>query len=997
MAPLSHNPSSRYKRFSREGFQPLAHSNSRENLSTSHTMTNPNDVTIDIPLTKITSAKSTGARKGNVLSPQITSNPDFAAMEKRPSHARHDSTMGFRRHRVAAAGKSNRDERDGSMNALGRFYDKVYHFSVITRYMLFVAPLAILIAVPIVIGATVAQPATIGGVRIVWFFTWIEVIWVSLWVSKLVSKFLPFLFQFVVGVVSSGTRKYSLVLTALEIPLSLVGWSICALTTFVPLMTRNPDQRGANDTSLKSWEQIIKNILFACLFSTLVLLGEKFLIQLISINYHRKQFDDKIKDSKRNIYLTGILFEASRSLFPMYCPEFSEYDYAINDVMDLGLGSRPLTGGHNRSGSQTPMRFIQNVGRLGDKVTAAFGNVAHEITGKQVFNPTSAHSVVIEALEKKSASEALAKRIWLSFVLEGREALYLDDIIDVLGTENQAEAEETFACLDLDGNGDISMDEMVLRIQQFGRDRASIANSMHDVDQAINVLDNLLCAVVFVVVIFIFVAWLNSNFTTTLATTGTALLSLSFVFAATAQEVLGSCIFLFVKHPYDVGDRVDISDKQYVVERISLLYTVFRCVANHKKTQVPNIVLNTIWIDNVSRSKAMREQLSVFISFDTTLDDIELLREEMTKLVMDKDNSRDFSSEIDIELLGIAEMNKMELKVEIRHKSNWANEQVRAARRNKFMCALVLALKKIPIYAPGGGGAAAGDKANPNYSVAISHTEAEENKAEFAQKKEDKRMVPMAEMKKQDSAKSSGTDFWNNDVEVKERAQTQYDGAIGGLKQRTGTMNSSILQLSTTNDDLIERQRSEDVEEVKNILRRESTTGRRKVTQHNALTPSNAGVAMTTNSVPTIPEPTYPQRSASIPTIPEPSVSQSIELPTDGHYIAPPPIPPQAAARLEQRVGNQQQQMQQTQTQPPRVSYYEDVAPTVLNTTSASQQGRFRSGSMTTSPQQYYPQGNAFAQQQQSSNNGSPPAGRKPVPGIDQMKGFLQIGAQPPK
>lgn len=74
----------------------------------------------------------------------------------------------------------------------------------------------------------------------------------------------------------------------------------------------------------------------------------------------------------------------------------------------------------------------------------------------------------------------------------------------------------------------------------------------------------------------IVVAFLNSSFTTTLATAGTALLSLSFVFAATAQEVLGSCIFLFVKHPYDVLDRVDIGDDQLVVEHISLLFTVFK-------------------------------------------------------------------------------------------------------------------------------------------------------------------------------------------------------------------------------------------------------------------------------------------------------------------------------------------------------------------------------------------------------------------------------------
>lgn len=85
---------------------------------------------------------------------------------------------------------------------------------------------------------------------------------------------------------------------------------------------------------------------------------------------------------------------------------------------------------------------------------------------------------------------------------------------------------------------------------------------------------------------------LNSSLSTTIATAGTALLSLSFVFSVTAQEVLGSCIFLFVKHPYDVGDRVDIGGEQLIVERISLLFTIFRRIGDHKTTQAPNVSLN---------------------------------------------------------------------------------------------------------------------------------------------------------------------------------------------------------------------------------------------------------------------------------------------------------------------------------------------------------------------------------------------------------------------
>lgn len=266
-------------------------------------------------------------------------------------------------------------------------------------------------------------------------------------------------------------------------------------------MTRNPTQRARHDTGIKPWEKIIQNILTAALIASLVFLAEKLLIQLISIGYHRKQFNAKIKTSKHNIHLMSLLYDASRALFPAYCNEFADEDYLINDSLHI-IDSKP--GTHRISGSATPMRLLQNVGRVGDKITSAFGNIAQEVTGKQVFNPTSAHSVVVEALEKNKSSEALAKRLWMSFVVEGKDALYQEDIIEVLRPDHHDEAIECFACLDRDGNGDISLDEMILTVCEFGRERHSIANSLHDVDQAINVLDSLLCTVVFVLCIFVF-------------------------------------------------------------------------------------------------------------------------------------------------------------------------------------------------------------------------------------------------------------------------------------------------------------------------------------------------------------------------------------------------------------------------------------------------------------------------------------------------------------
>lgn len=902
------------KRFSREGFQQLP------NYSSS-AMANPRDATIDIPLTTVTT--KTGARKINSNSPngygRQQSFPDPQNNEKGQLGRRYPAG---RRRKLKDNGRSRTsdDGEEDTLTQMGKIYDRILKFSIITRYFVYVLPLALAIAIPIIIGATAKQNASLGGVRIVWFFSWLEIVWLSLWVSKLFAKTLPYVFQFLCGIVSSGTRKYMLVLKALEIPLSLVGWALASLATFIPIMTHNPTQRsqqaaiakaaaatttasapaasitsGAlnslasafdpktnNGTQIQHWESIVNKILAALLVASLLLLIEKLIVQLISIGYHRKQFNSKIKTSKHNVYLLSLLYDASRALFPAYCNEFAEEDYIINDSLDLSDSKKG--SGHNRSGSATPMRLLHNVGRFGDKVTSVFGNIAHEVTGKQVFNPGAAHSVVVEALEKNRSSEALAKRLWMSFVVEGKEALYEEDIVEVLGDEHRVEAEECFAALDRDGNGDVSLDEMILTVCGFGRERHSIANSLHDVDQAINVLDGLLCTIVFIMCIFVFVAFLNSSFTTTLATAGTALLSLSFVFATTAQEVLGSCIFIFVKHPYDVLDRVDIGEEQLVVEHISLLFTVFKKVNTGKMTQTPNVVLNTQWIQNVSRSNAMKEQLLLYVHFDTTLEDIQLLKTEIQNFVRDKDNSRDFQPDVEVEVTGIAEMNKLELKVEIRHKSNWANETVRAARRSKFMCALVLALRKIPIYAPGGGDAALGSSDKPTYSVTVSDEQAAAARDAYAKTKEEKRLVPSKKPEPApDTAVSSATDI-PNPADPATPPPLRYrlpplseTGALNDLNSRHPAADTARdvpdLEIDHPADTRIssDSRRSSDIEEVRGMLRRQSTRGKRKAASNispakvppsiseNVPSSSAAPPSMiSTNSTPSSVPPTFP-------------------------------------------------------------------------------------------------------------------------------------------
>lgn len=213
-------------------------------------------------------------------------------------------------------------------------------------------------------------------------------------------------------------------------------------------------------------------------------------------------------------------------------------------------------------------------------------------------------------------------------------------------------------------------------------------------------------------------------------TVGFAALGISFALGRTVHEFLSGCVFLFFKHAYDVGDRVEIYNMAGTVSvsanvtRISVLYTVFKRIDNGKDLQISNDRLNLKRIENVTRSGPNKEAMSIFVDFNTTFTDIQYLKQDLQSFVSHRANSRDYLPTITLRPVNIYEMNKIELKVVFTHKSNWSNEAVRGARSSKFLCALLAAVRKIPIGRPGASDLPVGHEGKPQYHVAIDEEEA---------------------------------------------------------------------------------------------------------------------------------------------------------------------------------------------------------------------------------------------------------------------------------
>lgn len=110
-----------------------------------------------------------------------------------------------------------------------------------------------------------------------------------------------------------------------------------------------------------------------------------------------------------------------------------------------------------------------------------------------------------------------------------------------------------------------------------------------------------------------------------------------------------SIIFLFIKHPYDVGDRIKLDKDVYTVKEIRLLSTIF-LNGDNALVQAPNVVLNSQFIINFRRSPEMSEPFTFDVAYDTTFEQIEGLRGRMIAFLSNE--RRDYVPMFDIIVMG---------------------------------------------------------------------------------------------------------------------------------------------------------------------------------------------------------------------------------------------------------------------------------------------------------------------------------------------------------
>jgi len=69
-------------------------------------------------------------------------------------------------------------------NKVAKFFVKVHNSVWIIRYFIYITPLVLIILIPLLIGVFVFPQATVGGVKMMWFCIWLEIVWLTLWAGR---------------------------------------------------------------------------------------------------------------------------------------------------------------------------------------------------------------------------------------------------------------------------------------------------------------------------------------------------------------------------------------------------------------------------------------------------------------------------------------------------------------------------------------------------------------------------------------------------------------------------------------------------------------------------------------------------------------------------------------------------------------------------------------------------------------------------------------------
>ncbi|XP_059302856.1 mechanosensitive ion channel protein 6-like isoform X1 [Lycium ferocissimum] len=295
--------------------------------------------------------------------------------------------------------------------------------------------------------------------------------------------------------------------------------------------------------------------------------------------------------------------------------------------------------------------------------------------------------------EESSCSYAkkLARKIFKK-VAKGSESIRLDDLKCFVAQEKALKSIDLFEGIEEEAS--INQQSFINWMVEAFKERRYILLSLNDAKTAVEELHRLMNVLVTLLILILWLFLFEIQIGHLLVLVSSQLLVMGFIFGNTCRTVFEAIIFLFIMHPFDVGDRCEVDGVQMVVEEVNILTTVFERY-DFQKVTYPNYILATKAIGNYNRSDDMVDQIEFSLHISTPWEKIDAMKEKIKRYI-ESEHKYWYSKPV-IVVKDVQDMNRLIMTVWPRHKMNYQDMVQRWTRRSSLIDGMINIFRELNI------------------------------------------------------------------------------------------------------------------------------------------------------------------------------------------------------------------------------------------------------------------------------------------------------------
>jgi hypothetical protein len=415
----------------------------------------------------------------------------------------------------------------------------------------------------------------------------------------------------------------------------------------------------------------------AFVLSSLLLVGTKTVLFIFSLSFRRRLFDARFKQGAWELDVVKAWASLVLTKEPVQRGAFEQFKNVVKSAYTVAT-----TG-------SIPKRVIESSVSLEQGETVFIPQMVQDGAGPGDLLPEELPQLdsdvqikatdVGELIQTKRGCRLLAQELIRGTIAgrgDGEKGLVdKEDFIRMFDVAGEA----TY-CVFADARG-ITPLTLRRRLIALHTRKSLLSQSLADALEALDRLTKLIMGIIGVVCFVMISASITdvSGWVTTLVAVWAGA---AFALQNSIKTLVESIIFLFLTHPFDVGDTVFLDTQILTVEKLGLMTTVF-VTLDGRQTYCANTVLAAKQIVNFTRSQSQSELIkwevkgSVFDAFKRNK-----LKTILLEVLISME--RDFYPKCDLYVESWVGEN-MILAFNLEHKTNWQDWEKKVQRTSRFV------------------------------------------------------------------------------------------------------------------------------------------------------------------------------------------------------------------------------------------------------------------------------------------------------------------------